>query len=282
MAIAALAARHIAVILRHLQDLELDGRDLRAALVKDGIADQRTYVVTSVLTTAALLLPAAVLGGRLGLEIISPLAVTVLVGLISLTAVDLIVVPVMYRFVRAHGGKPPKPADDLDSHAVPLGERLDMTHPWSRRTRVGLTLAAVATRLSCPRPARVRVPEEEEEVELFQTKLVELKDFPGHHSVTFSKVGRAARRRGDDASHRGRRASRAPVRGAALQLRRLDVRVHGHRTPDLSVHADPPAKVVEDGTIVFTGGPKPGTPVVTSGVPQVHGADIQLEFGEIA
>jgi hypothetical protein len=27
----------------------------------------------------------------------------------------------MYRFVRAHGGKPPKPADDLDSHAVPAG-----------------------------------------------------------------------------------------------------------------------------------------------------------------
>jgi hypothetical protein len=41
-------------------------------------------------------------------------------------------------------------------------------------------------------------------------------------------------------------------------------------------------KVVADGTISFTGGPKPGTKVVTSGVPQVHGADIQLEFGEIA
>ena len=121
LAIGALAARHIAVILRHLQDLELDGGDIGDALVKKGAADQRTYVMTSVLTTAALLLPAALLGGRLGLEILSPLAVTVLVGLISLTAVDLIVVPVMYRFVRAHGGKPPKPADDLDSHPVPAG-----------------------------------------------------------------------------------------------------------------------------------------------------------------
>ena len=121
LAIAALAARHIAVILRHLQDLELDGRDYGLPLVKDGVADQRTYVVTSVLTVAAFLLPAAVMGGRLGLEILSPMAVTVIVGLVSLTAVDLIVVPVMYRFVRAHGGKPPKPADDLDSHAVPAG-----------------------------------------------------------------------------------------------------------------------------------------------------------------
>jgi len=34
--------------------------------------------------------------------------------------------------------------------------------------------------------------------------------------------------------------------------------------------------------IYFTAGPKVGTQVVTSGVPQVHGADIQLEFGEIA
>jgi Cu/Ag efflux pump CusA len=121
LAIAALAARHVAVILRHLQDLELDGRDYGVPLVKDGVADQRTYVVTSVLTVAAFLLPAAVMGGRLGLEILSPMAVTVIVGLVSLTAVDLIVVPVMYRFVRAHGGKPPKPADDLDSHAVPAG-----------------------------------------------------------------------------------------------------------------------------------------------------------------
>jgi hypothetical protein len=40
-------------------------------------------------------------------------------------------------------------------------------------------------------------------------------------------------------------------------------------------------KIVGD-TIYFTDGPKPGTPVVTSGVPQVHGADIELEFGEIA
>jgi multidrug efflux pump subunit AcrB len=121
LAIAALAARHIAVILRHLQDLELEGRDLGDKLIKDGTADQRTYVITSVLTTAALLLPTAILGSRLGLEILSPLAVTLLVGLISVTAVDLIVAPVMYRFVRAHGGKPPQPADDLDSHAAPAG-----------------------------------------------------------------------------------------------------------------------------------------------------------------
>ena len=121
LALAALAARHVAVIVRHVQDLELEGRAYTDDLVKDAVSDQRTYVVTSVLTTAALLLPAAVLGSRLGLEILSPLAVTVLIGLVSVTAVDLIVVPVMYRFVRAHGGKPPKPADDLDSHAAHAG-----------------------------------------------------------------------------------------------------------------------------------------------------------------
>ncbi|MDX6234646.1 MAG: hypothetical protein QOH68_3764 [Nocardioidaceae bacterium] len=121
LAIAALAARHIAVVLRHLQDLELEGRDFGVDLVKDGVTDRRAYLVTSVLTSAALLLPAAVLGPRLGLEILSPLAVTVLAGLISLIAVDLVVAPVMYRFVRTHGGKPPKPADDLDSRAVSAG-----------------------------------------------------------------------------------------------------------------------------------------------------------------
>ena len=109
------------MVLRHLQDLELEGRDFGVDLVKDGVTDRRAYLVTSVLTSAALLLPAAVLGPRLGLEILSPLAVTVLAGLISLIAVDLVVAPVMYRFVRTHGGKPPKPADDLDSRAVSAG-----------------------------------------------------------------------------------------------------------------------------------------------------------------
>jgi Cu/Ag efflux pump CusA len=117
LAVAALAARHIAVIVRHLQDLELGGREIGPALVKDGVADKREYVVTSVLTTAALLLPTVLFGTRLGLEILVPFAVTVLVGLISLAAVDLVVVPVMYRFLRAHGARPPKPADDLDAPA---------------------------------------------------------------------------------------------------------------------------------------------------------------------
>jgi Cu/Ag efflux pump CusA len=121
LAIAALAARHVAVILRHLQDLELGGRDFGVPLVKGGVTDQRAYVVTSVLTTAALLLPAAVLGPRLGLEILSPLAVTVLAGLVSLTAVDLIVVPVMYRFVRTRDGRAPRPPDDLDVRPVRAG-----------------------------------------------------------------------------------------------------------------------------------------------------------------
>jgi hypothetical protein len=49
-----------------------------------------------------------------------------------------------------------------------------MTHPWSRRTRVGLTLAAAATAF-VPAACAGASPEEEEEVELFQTKLVELK-----------------------------------------------------------------------------------------------------------
>ncbi len=121
LAIAVLSARHVAVTLRHLQELELDGHSLDVALVKNGVTDTRGYVLTSALTTAAFLLPTALLGSRLGLEILSPFAVTVLAGLVSLVAVDLVVLPVFYRFVRTHGGPPPAPGDDLDALPVPAG-----------------------------------------------------------------------------------------------------------------------------------------------------------------
>ena len=82
--------------------------------------------------------------------------------------------------------------------------------------------------------------------------------------------------------HRGGWAQRASRCGSALQRGRLDVRLYRDRPPDLHVHADQAAEGRRRHASTSREDPKPGTPVVTSGVPQVHGADIQLEFGEIA
>ena len=157
---------------------------------------------------------------------------------------------------------------------------MTMARPVGRRTRVGLTLAA-ATAAFLPAACAGAGPEEEEEVELFQTKLVELKDHPGHHTVTFSKVGVARADVGTTPVTTGDGVSKLPdaallynADGSAFVYTATAPRTYRY-TPIELKHAD-------NGDIYFTGGPKPGTPVVTSGVPQVHGADIQLEFGEIA
>ena len=153
-----------------------------------------------------------------------------------------------------------------------------MSHP--RRTRFGLTLAVLATTL-VPAACAGASPEEEEEVELFQTKLEELKDYPGHNSVTFSKKGvvRADVRttpvaEGDGHSELPDAALLYNADGSAFVYTATGPRTYRYTPITLQ-------KVVGT-TLYFIDGPEPGTPVVTSGVPQVHGADIQLEFGEIA
>jgi hypothetical protein len=156
-----------------------------------------------------------------------------------------------------------------------------MSRPSSRRTRVGLTLAAAA--VAClPAACAGAAPDEEEEAELFQTKLVELKDHPGHHSITFSTTG-AERADVGTTPVTGSDSERKLPYAALLYNGDGSTFVYtatGPRTYRYTpIHLE---KVVDSTTIVFTEGPKPGTPVVTSGVPQVHGADIQLEFGEIA
>ena len=46
-------------------------------------------------TTAVVLVPAVVLGGRAGLEMLRPFAVTVLGGLVTMTIVTLVVLPAL-------------------------------------------------------------------------------------------------------------------------------------------------------------------------------------------
>ena len=112
-AIAVLAARHAAVILRHLEEVDPEGDD-SAAMVTVGLAPKRDYVLTSILTASAVLLPTALAGSRVGLELTSPMAWTVLGGFATLIIVDLVGLPVLYAFWRREGGTPPEELDAID------------------------------------------------------------------------------------------------------------------------------------------------------------------------
>ena len=155
-----------------------------------------------------------------------------------------------------------------------------MARPSSRWTRLGLMLAAVAIAI-LPAACTGAGAEGEEEVELFQTKLVDLKDHPGHHSVTFSKIGAERADIGTTVVTAGDGHQELP--DAAL-LYNADGSTFVYTATGPRTYTYTPIKLLKivGNTLYFTEGPEPGAQVVTSGVPQVHGADIQLEFGEIA
>jgi Cu/Ag efflux pump CusA len=67
-----------------------------AGVAATGTAAERVVpVLRSVLVTGAALVPAAVLGGRAGLEFWHPLAITMLGGLVSLLLVQIFVLPAL-------------------------------------------------------------------------------------------------------------------------------------------------------------------------------------------
>jgi CzcA family heavy metal efflux pump len=97
LAAAGLAVRQGVVLVRHCQSLEREaGETPGRELVLRGSGDRFAPVVTTALTAALALLPLAVLGSISGLEIVHPLAITVLGGLVTTTLVGLFVTPGLY------------------------------------------------------------------------------------------------------------------------------------------------------------------------------------------
>ena len=70
------------------------------------------------LVTAIGLIPLALMTGQAGAEILAPLAIVVLGGLVSSTALNLVVVPAAYAWVFGHGDRPHGSALD-DDGSVP-------------------------------------------------------------------------------------------------------------------------------------------------------------------
>jgi Cu/Ag efflux pump CusA len=106
-AVFALAVRSSILLARRILDARQAGDAARAGdTAQDGAAGRRVAVVDaardravpllqSVLVTAAVLLPAAAFGDAAGLEVLQPLAVTVLGGLVTLAVVQGYVLPAL-------------------------------------------------------------------------------------------------------------------------------------------------------------------------------------------
>jgi Cu/Ag efflux pump CusA len=95
---------------RHLQEQE-GVTDLADAVVR-GASERLVPVLMTALATGLALVPIALSAGEPGSEIQAPMAMVIMFGLLSSTALNMLVVPVLYeRFGRPVSGPPPARPD---------------------------------------------------------------------------------------------------------------------------------------------------------------------------
>jgi Cu/Ag efflux pump CusA len=95
--VLAIAARNSILLVKRYQRLQQeDGEELGAGLVLRGAQERLLPVVLTALATGLPLLPFVRLGGIAGLEVVRPLAVVILGGLVTSTLVSLLIVPFLY------------------------------------------------------------------------------------------------------------------------------------------------------------------------------------------
>jgi CzcA family heavy metal efflux pump len=101
LAVLVLAARTSLVLIRHMQDLVPGSGRFGPSLVARGAEERLRPILTSAVAVAVAMLPFAVAGSPPGLEIVHPMAIVVLGGLVSSTLVSLFLLPALYLRVGA-------------------------------------------------------------------------------------------------------------------------------------------------------------------------------------
>jgi Cu/Ag efflux pump CusA len=113
LALFGLAARHGLLVIRHMQDLErYEAEAFGPALVARGARERLAPTLASLIGLAAVALVFVVLGPRPGLEVVNPMAIVLLGGLVTTALVSLFMLPTLYlRF----GGRQPtlSPEEEL-------------------------------------------------------------------------------------------------------------------------------------------------------------------------
>jgi Cu/Ag efflux pump CusA len=145
-AVLAIAARNVVALIDHYQRLEqFEGRRHGPDLVVEGAGDRLLPILTTAFATGVALIPFLFLGSRAGLEVVHPMALVVMGGLITSTVLSLFVVPALYLSL---GGGP-------QAEVTPEDE---LMHRWA-----GVTpeiAAAPAGANGDPLPAEPRSPVE--------------------------------------------------------------------------------------------------------------------------
>jgi CzcA family heavy metal efflux pump len=113
LALLGIASRNVLTLIRRFQDLErYEGMKFGPDLIARGARDQLAPVLTTATALGLVALVFVIMGTQPGLEVVHPMAVVILGGLVTTTAVSLFVLPALYlRF----GGRQPtlSPEEEL-------------------------------------------------------------------------------------------------------------------------------------------------------------------------
>jgi len=97
LALFGIAVRNSIVLIHHYQHLEkFDGKTFGEGLVRQESRERTVPILTAAFATALVLLPSLFLGDIPGLEIVRPMTVVILGGLVTSTLLSLFVVPTLY------------------------------------------------------------------------------------------------------------------------------------------------------------------------------------------
>lgn len=136
-AVFGLAVRFSMGVVDRARTLELDTVDGDADLIHRAVRQQTPAVVTTTLMVALFLVPSLLMGNQPGLELLRPMTVVVLFGLVTLLLSTMIVVPAVYIRFRP----PAEPDDPIDRRVSdrpidqpgeaqePADETVDGGHP---------------------------------------------------------------------------------------------------------------------------------------------------------
>jgi Cu/Ag efflux pump CusA len=113
LALLGIASRNVITLIRRYQDLErYEGEKFGPELVARGARERLAPMLTTALSLGLAALVFVIMGVQPGLEVVNPMAIVILGGLVTTTAMSLIVLPVLYlRF----GGQQPtlSPEEEL-------------------------------------------------------------------------------------------------------------------------------------------------------------------------
>ncbi len=96
LAVYGLAVRNGILLIKHYQQLQRQGEPFGLDLVMRGTRERLAPIVMTALLTAATMLPFVLLGSVAGLEVVRPMAIVILGGLVTSTLLSLVLLPALY------------------------------------------------------------------------------------------------------------------------------------------------------------------------------------------